>query len=391
MKRLIACGAALSLLLPLVGGAVSAAPSKSKNVRRIARVPYKGGSHLAFLGRYAFGGELNGEHGRNEPGFEDKGGVRIFDLKGKRPLQVGYFHCPGNDLDPAPVKRGLIAVGYHSAACTEPGDGLFTLDVSNPRKPRLLGFVTFPITQRNHALTAYPGEPLVYASGGGLSTRQETVSIVDVSNPRKPEIVSTFYGPPRGCHDLSFHFDERGKFAVCSGLGAVQIWDVSDPLHPSIVSDVVNPFIQFAHYSEISPDGQFLVINDENITANECVEQETPTGAIWVYDVSNIQFPQFVSYFSPRRGRTGSPFGSFWFGDGTCTSHDFNFANDRTVVVPFYTGGFSVISIEDPSAPEEIAHYQPGGTDMWSAHWYRGRIYTNDMGRGFEALKVRGL
>ena len=26
---------------------------------------------------------------------------------------------------------------------------------------------------------------------------------------------------------------------------------------------------------------------------------------------------------------------------------------------------------------------------MWSAHWYKGRIYTNDMGRGFEALEGR--
>jgi hypothetical protein len=58
------------------------------------------------------------------------------------------------------------------------------------------------------------------------------------------------------------------------------------------------------------------------------------------------------------------------------------------VVVPWYTGEFNVISLKNPSAPREIAFYQPNGTNMWSAHYYRGRIYTNDMGRGFEALKV---
>lgn len=50
-----------------------------------------------------------------------------------------------------------------------------------------------------------------------------------------------------------------------------------------------------------------------------------------------------------------------------------------------------MISLKDPEAPREIAFYQPPGTNMWSAHYYRGRIYTNDMGRGFEALRVKGL
>jgi hypothetical protein len=30
-------------------------------------------------------------------------------------------------------------------------------------------------------------------------------------------------------------------------------------------------------------------------------------------------------------------------------------------------------------------------TNMWSAQWYKGRIYTNGMGRGFEALTGKGL
>ncbi|MGH9895484.1 MAG: hypothetical protein ACREA0_26575, partial [bacterium] len=57
----------------------------------------------------------------------------------------------------------------------------------------------------------------------------------------------------------------------------------------------------------------------------------------------------------------------------------------------WYTGGFSVIDLKNPADPEEIAHYQPEDTDMWSAHYYKGRIYTNDMVRGFEALEVAGV
>lgn len=386
MRRLITILLAACVLVLPAGTAPAA---QSKNVKRVARVAYKGGSHLVFGNGYAYGGELNGVSGRDEAGYEDKGGIRIFDITGKI-RQAGFFKCPGNDLDVAYIKPGVIAVGYHKALCTEEGEGLFTLDVSNPAQPRLMDFVTFPYpTNRNHAIARYPGKPLVYAAGGGLGRGQETVTMVDVSNPNKIKIAKSYLAAPRGCHDISFHFSKKGKHAFCSGFGETQIWDVSKPLAPEVVSRIHNPLIQFQHYAVASKDGKILAINDENVTANECEAEETPTGAVWFYDISNVSSPTLLSYFSPRRG--ASPIGSFDLPDGPCTSHDFNFVDNRTLVVPFYTGGFSVISIKKPSAPKEIAHYRPKGTNMWSAHWYKGLIYTNDMGRGFEALKVKGL
>ncbi|MDQ4095951.1 MAG: hypothetical protein M3174_07095 [Actinomycetota bacterium] len=384
MRRILTVVLAGALLVGLAGIAPA---GKTKNIKRVARVAYKGGSHLTFGNGYAYGGELNGVSGRDEAGYEDKGGVRIFDITG-RPRQAGFFHCPGNDLDVAYMKPGVIAVGYHKALCTEPGEGLFTLDVSNPKKPKMMDYITFPATfNRNHAIARYPGKPLVYAAGGGLGRGQETVTIVDVSNPRKLKIASSYLALPRGCHDISFHFDKTGKYAFCSGLGETQVWDVSKPLAPEVISRIHNPAIQFQHYAVASDDGKILVINDENITANDCVPQETPTGAIWIYDISDKANPELQSYFSPRRG--AAPIGSFESPSGTCTSHDFNFMDNRTVVVPFYTGGFSIINLKNPSNPKEVAYYQPKGTNMWSAHWYKGRIYTNDMGRGFEALEVK--
>lgn len=391
MRRAFVVLAAACVMLATAGIQSSAKP-KGPHLKVISRVSYKGGSHLTFGGGYAYGGELNGVAGRDEEGYEDKGGIHVFDITGK-PRETGFFHCPGNDLDVAFVKKGLIAVGYHKAACTEPGEGLFTLDVSKPSKPKLMGFVTFPGSlNRNHAIARYPGKPLIYAAGGGLGRGQESVTMVDVSNPRKPKVVESYLAPPRGCHDFSFQFDKRGKFGICAGLGEVQIWDVSKPLAPEVVSRIHNPLIQFAHYALASADGKILVINDEAITVNECEKEDVPAGAIWVYDISDIENPELLSYFSPPRGNTGSPIGSFWTPNAlTCTSHDFNYIDNRTVVVPWYTGGFNILSLKNPSQPKELAHYQPKGTDMWSAHWYRGRIYTNDMGRGFEALEVHGL
>jgi hypothetical protein len=375
--------------------------NKSKNVSVVTHVPYWGGSHLSFGEGYAYAGQWNGR------GEKPKvGGVRIFDLSGK-PRQVGFFECPGDDVDAQFVKPGLVAVGHHAAKCNpfEEGEddaGIYLLDVRNPNKPKMLGQINLPSGRQSHSITPYPGKPIVYSNAGGLPSNGGMFThMIDVSNPKKPKIAAEFRPPPppTGCHDFSFHFDKRGKFGICAGLQGTQIWDVSDPLAPEVVTTIYNPFIQFSHYAVASADGKLLAINDENITANDCEGAGAPAGAMWFYDISDIENPVFLSYLSPQRGNTGSPFGSFWTGDvpgqpvgsGHCTSHDFNWVDNKTVVVPWYTGGFNVISLKDPTSPEEVAYYQPDDGDMWSAHYYRGRIYTNDTLRGFEALEVAGV
>ncbi len=47
--------------------------------------------------------------------------------------------------------------------------------------------------------------------------------------------------------------------------------------------------------------------------------------------------------------------------------------------------------VKDQAAPTEIAYYQPAGGSMWSAHYYKGRIYTNDQLLGFGAYEVKGV
>lgn len=401
MRFLRIAGAVALLAALAVQPSATAAATKSKNVSVVAEIKYWGGSHLTFGGDYAYAAQWNGRGARPKVG-----GVHIIDISGK-PREVGFFRCPGDDVDVAVVSSDVIAVGHHAAGCNgykegEDDSGLYLLDVSNPSKPSMLGSLNLPRDvdgqdrsgRQNHSITKYPGKPIIYTNPGGLPSNGQMIThMIDVSNPDKPKVVGSFRPPPpsTGCHDFSFHFDKRGKFGICAGLGGTSIWDVSDPLKPSVVSSIYNPLIQFSHYAVASADGKILAINDENITANDCVEQETPTGAMWFYDISDIENPRFLSYFSPPRGDTGSPFGSFWVGGGTCTSHDFNWADNRRVVVPWYTGGFNVIDVKDPSAPQETAFYQPEGGSMWSAHYYRGRVYTNDQLLGFGAYEVAGL
>ena len=399
MRALRIVGAVALLVAAVMPSVAEAAADQSDNVKVIKHIKYWGGSHLTFGNGYAYAGQWNGRGERPKVG-----GVRIIDITGT-PKEVGFYHCPGDDVDVAYVEPGVVAVGHHAAACNayEDGEddaGMYLLDVSDPTRPTMMGQVNLPrlvgsqdrTGRQNHSISKYPGKPIIYTNAGGLpSNGQMYTHMVDVSNPMAPKVVGEFRPdlPSTGCHDFSFHFDKRGKFGFCSGLGGTSIWDVSDPLKPVVITEIVNPLIQFSHYAVASKDGKILAINDENITANDCVEQETPTGAMWFYDISDIENPVLFSYYSPRRG--AAPIGSFESPSGTCTSHDFNWVDDRRLVVPFYTGGFSVIDVKDPAAPTEIAYYQPEGGSTWSAHYYKGRIYTNDQLLGFGAFEVDGF
>ncbi|MGH2729235.1 MAG: hypothetical protein ACRDJI_01355, partial [Actinomycetota bacterium] len=217
MRFLRIAGAVALLALTLQPNA-AAGVDKSKNVSVVAHVPYWGGTHLAFGDGYAYGGQWNGRGERPKVG-----GVHIFDISGE-PREVGFFGCPGDDVDVAFVKPGVIAVGHHAAVCNafEDGEddaGLYLLDVSNPSKPSMLSQINLPrdvsavdrTGRQNHSITKYPGKPIIYTNPGGLPSNGQMIThMIDVSNPTKPTIVGEFRPPPppTGCHDFSFHFDE---------------------------------------------------------------------------------------------------------------------------------------------------------------------------------------
>jgi hypothetical protein len=56
--------------------------------------------------------------------------------------------------------------------------------------------------------------------------------------------------------------------------------------------------------------------------------------------------------------------------------------------VGWYYGGTSVVDFTNPTQPQEVAFYDftPTSGQSWSSYWYNGRIYSNDMNRGVDAL-----
>ena len=62
----------------------------------------------------------------------------------------------------------------------------------------------------------------------------------------------------------------------------------------------------------------------------------------------------------------------------------------------WYQGGVTLFDFTDPAKPVELAYYDRGPIDettlvqggAWSAYWYRGKIWTNEIARGLDVLAV---
>lgn len=389
LRMVIAVGAAVAVALPAAGQAQEAEVEKSDNVKHLGNVNFTGGSELAASGKYLYAGEIDGDTNRGQD--KEKGGMRIFNVsKGGKPKQVGFLRCPGNDNDVEVVKPGLVVMGFHQNACATPGStGLMTIDVRNAKKPKVVGRVE--ITGLVHTLKPYPGTNLVYTSPGGLANGGGRTHVVDVSNPKKPEIVAEFKLHQMGCHDLSFHISKDRKLAFCSGYGETQIWDVEDPKSPSVIGHIVNPAIEFHHYAVASSDGKLLAIDDEAFAAHECVSGQTPTGRVWIYDISIPQVPVLQSSHAAQHGDSVIGHYAGWV-PSWCLSHGLDWQpGTYNLGVTWFNGGVSVLNLDNPLLPEEVAYFKAEDSLTYSVLWHKGYMYTNDYGRGVDGFKISGL
>lgn len=375
----------VALVVPFVAAALLPRPAASAAIPRDAQVRVR----IEPLSEFGFAGATDSGTGGTDIDFSGRyvyamqrgnfGGVHIFDVSGRKPVKVSFVACPGNQNDVAVVRPGLIALGYHSSGCRGvDGGGIRLIDVSDPRRARLLGALALP-PGGTHTLTAYPGEPLVYSN---TSTGQ---AIVDVSDPRHPKVVWRL--DRDGCHDLLFDLRPDRKLAFCPmGSGALtQVWDVADPRSPRVISSIVNPAILYHHSAAVTSDGRHLVIGDEAV--GTCAG--APTGALWIYDISDPATPKLVSAWAPsHRGVQGG----LDLSRGCGTVHNYNMIPGTDILVAAWMeGGVNVLDLSDPSAPAELAWYDEADTTYWSAYYYRGRIYATDWARGLDVFRLDGV
>lgn len=192
------------------------------------------------------------------------------------------------------------------------------------------------------------------------------------------------------CHDITTYPAVGMAGGACSGNGI--LFDITDPVNPTRIHEVVDENFAYWHSATFNNDGTTVIFTDEwgGGSAPRCREIDPPTwGANAIFRIVEGRMHRASYYKLPV------PQTSF----ENCVAH-----NGSLVPVPgrdikvqaWYQGGVSVFDFTDPYNPFEIAFFDRGplsderlvGGGQWSTYWYNGYIYGAEMERGLDVLEL---
>ncbi|MEU0241671.1 hypothetical protein ABZ234_28620 [Nocardiopsis sp. NPDC006198] len=387
----------------------------SSNVTHVAHVPKPDAvrstnSDLAFTGDYAIGGNYDG--------------FVVYDIsEPEDPQVVSEVLCPGGQGDVSvsgdllyfsvDYPRAGTECGAASVPTTDPEgfEGIRIFDISDKANPQYVAAVATDCG--SHTNTLVPGKDgeheYIYVSSYSPSERfpncqppHDKISIIEVpvDDPASAELVDAPVLFPEGgntgtsgCHDITVFPSRDIAAGACMGDGILM--DISDPAAPVVTEVVQDTNFAFWHSATFTNDGRNVVFTDElgGGGAPTCTEEIGPErGADAVYSLDGDGAEAdlaFQSYFKIDRHQGGE----------VCVAH-----NGSLIPVPgqdffvqsWYTGGVSVIDFNDAANPEEIGYFDIDSrvedgvqdNDSWSAYYYNGYVYSSDIERGIDVLKL---
>lgn len=395
----------------------------SPNIKHLTNVPkdaLKGtNSDLAFQGKYAFSGNYDG--------------FVIYDISvPSSPKTVSQVLCPGGQND-ITVSGDLLFLSTDSSrsdnscsSTSQPAteksswEGMKIFDISDKRNPQYVAAVETACGSHTHTLVPKRSSVYVYVSSyspndafpdcqpphDGISVIKvprnapEEARIVnfpvlfeDGGNPGAP--TNPGVSKTTGCHDITVLPSKDLAAGACMGDGL--LFSIEDPEHPKII-DRVQDNVNFAfwHSATFNQGADKVVFTDElggggAATCNEAIGPKR--GADGIYDIvgrGDNRKLVFRSYFKIDRHQADAE---------VCVAHNGSIipVKGRDLMVQaWYQGGISVWDFTDSSAPKEIAFFERGPVTLdrvttagsWSAYYYNGHIYSNDIAKGFDVLRL---
>ncbi|MER5896623.1 hypothetical protein [Streptomyces sp. NPDC001876] len=395
----------------------------SDNITHVANVPkdaLKGtNSDLVFQGKYAFAGNYDG--------------FRIFDISNpKSPSTVAQVLCPGSQNDIS-VSGDLLFLSTDSsrsdnscASTTQPAteksswEGMKVFDISDKRNPEYVAAVETACGSHTHTIVPERKNVYVYVSSYSPNATfpdcqppHDGISVIKVPRnaPEKSRIVNFPIlfpdggnpGAPdnpgvsktTGCHDITVLPSKDLAAGACMGDGL--LFSIKDPENPKII-DRVQDNVNFAfwHSATFNQGADKVVFTDElgGGGAATCNDEVGPNrGADGIYDITGRGDHRklvFRSYFKIDRPQAETE---------VCVAHNGSIipVKGRDLMVQaWYQGGVSVWDFTNSSKPKEIAFFERGPITTaavttagpWSAYYYNGYIYSNDIAKGFDVLRL---
>ncbi len=397
---------------------------KSKNMHLLTNIPKNGAfeaessfsSDLAFKGDYAFAGNYNG--------------FTVYDIKNPRKAkQALQVFCPGSQND-ITVYGDLMFLSVDSlrsddscnstqlstsaASATGTGywEGIRVWDISDPLNPVYVKSVETDCGSHTHTLVPDEAGESVYvyvssynptAALADCQPPHDKISIVEVplDDPTAAAVISEPVLFPdggliprtAGCHDITAYPELGLAAGACMGEGVVM--DIEDPENPVVldrVADTEN--FAFWHSATFNNDGSTVMFTDElggggGATCNPVVGPEK--GANAYYSLSDAGELTFQSYFKIPREQASTE---------NCVAHNGSLIPVKgkdVMVQAWYQGGISVVDFTDAANPVELGYFDRGPLSderlilggSWSAYYYDGYIYSNDIQKGLDVLEIR--
>ncbi len=379
-------------------------------------------------------------------------GFNAYDVSSGTPRLVMSVVCPGGQGDVSvhgnllfmsvEQNRGRLDCGTSGAegdVNAERFRGVRIFDISDLNAPRQIAAVQTCRGSHTHTLVPDPADPrslyvynqgtsgvrktgeLAICSDGQPDTNPDTalfsIDVIKVNLDRpqdaaivnRPRIFADASGRVAGlwrggaaglasqrtaqtnqCHDITVYPEIGLAAGACSGNGI--LLDISDPQNPTRLSDIFDPDMAYWHSATFNNAGDKVVFTDEwggGIGARCQATDPATWGANMVATIDN-------------RTLTGRSFHKLPSAQGAtenCVAHNGNLIpvpGRDLMVQAWYQGGVSVMDFTDPLKPVEIAYFDRGPIDAdklivggsWSAYWLNGRIYSSEIARGLDVLKL---
>jgi uncharacterized protein (DUF305 family) len=358
--------------------------------------------------------------------------------------------CPGGQGDVSVVgdllimsveqTRGRVDCGLQGInedVSTDRFRGLRIFDISNLAQPVQVGQVQTCRGSHTHSVVSNERGKIIVYNSGTSSVRDEEelagcignipgddrtalfridVIEIPVANPSKARIVDSpavFADPKTGrmaglwqggdhgddtqrtsqtnqCHDITVFPKAKLAAGACSGNGI--IFDISNPLKPKRIDEVMDTGFAYWHSATFNNDGTKVIFTDEwggGGRARCRASDPKEWGANAMYDIVDRKL-EFKGYYKLPAPQTD---------EENCVAH-----NGSVVPVPgrdifaqaWYQGGISVIDFTDSANPVEIAYFDRGPIHekklvlggYWSTYWYNGKIYGTEIARGLDVMSL---
>ncbi|OKI50824.1 LVIVD repeat-containing protein [Streptomyces sp. MJM1172] len=396
----------------------------SRNIKPLANIPSTNpdgiNSDLAFQGRYAYAGSYDG--------------FTIYDIDDpKAPKTVSRVLCPGGQNDIS-VSGDLLFLSTDSSrsddscnSVSQPAteksswEGIKIFDIKDKKNPKYIKSVETACGSHTHTLV--PGNRDIYLYVSSYSPSEafpdcqpphDGISVVKVpkkaptqaavvafpvlfpdgGNPGGP--VNPGVSKTTGCHDITVLPSKDLAAGACMGDGI--LFDISEPEQPRVIDRVQdNVNFSFWHSATFNERANKVVFTDElggggGATCNEATGPNR--GADGIYDITGRGDHRklvFRSYFKIPRHQADTE---------NCVAHNGSLipvGGGRDIMVQaWYQGGVSVWDFTDSDRPKEIGYFERGPltTDVlglggsWSAYYYNGHIYSNDIVKGLDVLRL---